>query len=136
MHQMLPITGLVVIDAAVEDGERLAAGLKPGAVALRLEANQDGIAQISRALQRYRNVAGGVAELHLIAHGAPGCLFLGDRPSASPRCPTILLPWRHGFRKPSIQSPAPAPPLPPCCSTAATSRRAMRAQNSCTSYKP
>ena len=65
-------TMLVVIDPAVEAPAQLVSGIQADAELLLLDANQDSIAQITRALTR-----GNYRSLHLVSHGSPGCLHLG-----------------------------------------------------------
>ncbi|GAB4366722.1 MAG: hypothetical protein Kow00121_04420 [Elainellaceae cyanobacterium] len=65
-------TALVVIDPNVADYQMLVAGVVSGAKILILDAEQDGIEQISQALQQP------VSTLHLVSHGRPGCIDLGN----------------------------------------------------------
>ena len=64
---------LVVIDLAVEAPEQLAGGTEAGAEILLLDPHQDSIAQITKALAR-----GNYHSLHLVSHGSPGCLHVGN----------------------------------------------------------
>jgi len=64
---------LVALDANLADLPVLLAGLSPGVEALLVPADADAIALISAALQ-----ASGATRLALVAHGAPGQVFLGD----------------------------------------------------------
>ncbi|MGB3615425.1 MAG: DUF4347 domain-containing protein, partial [Elainellaceae cyanobacterium] len=66
-------SALVVIDERLTDANALLQGVKPGAAVLRLTAS-DGIASITRAIQQMN----GLRELHLVSHGSPGCLYLGN----------------------------------------------------------
>ena len=66
-------TMLVVIDPAVEAPHQLARGVRDGAEVLLLEPHRDSIAQITTAL-----AAGNYRSLHLVSHGSPGCLHLGN----------------------------------------------------------
>jgi|GEM_PF-474661 Ca2+-binding RTX toxin-like protein len=65
---------LVIFDAGVDHVQQLIEGVKPGIDWAILNANQDGIEQITRILANYPEIT----TLHLISHGAPGCLFLGN----------------------------------------------------------
>jgi Ca2+-binding RTX toxin-like protein len=65
---------LVAIDANVEDLEILAAGVLESAQVVILHSNQDGIEQITEALRFYP----GITSLHIVSHGSPGCLYLGN----------------------------------------------------------
>lgn len=73
--QTLPESApLVFIDAGVENAEQLMGGVISTAEVFLIEKTADGVEQISRVLQRRRNVGA----VHIISHGAPGCLYLGD----------------------------------------------------------
>ncbi|ELR98279.1 DUF4347 domain-containing protein [Gloeocapsa sp. PCC 73106] len=65
---------LVVIDAEIENIELLATGLSPSARLLILNPDRDGVQQITAALKRFPDVS----SLHLVSHGTPGCLYLGN----------------------------------------------------------
>ncbi|MBD2091003.1 DUF4347 domain-containing protein [Microcoleus sp. FACHB-1515] len=65
---------LVVIDAKIDQFEMLAAGTIHDAEVLILRSDRDGIEQITETLQRYPEIS----SLHLVAHGAPGCVDLGN----------------------------------------------------------
>ena len=64
---------LVVIDSAAENYRQLISGVEPGAQVVVLSPDQDGIQQIAEAIACYCPQS-----VHLIAHGAPGCLYLGN----------------------------------------------------------
>ncbi|QQE67310.1 hypothetical protein GFS31_40230 [Leptolyngbya sp. BL0902] len=64
--------GVVFIDAQVSDAQRLVDGLLPGLAVQRLDADRDGVAQITEYLQRHPAQA-----VHLVGHGGPGMLRLG-----------------------------------------------------------
>ncbi|MGK7900086.1 MAG: FG-GAP-like repeat-containing protein [Hormoscilla sp.] len=66
---------LVVIDPRVEDYQMLARGRRPEVKILILDEEEDGVAQITRALATDPTGA-----LHVVCHGAPGCLYLGKTP--------------------------------------------------------
>ncbi|NES24777.1 MAG: DUF4347 domain-containing protein, partial [Symploca sp. SIO3E6] len=65
---------LVVIDPRVEAYQMLAEGVHQGANVLILDPSQDGIEQITQTLARYP----ASTSLHIVCHGAPGTLHLGD----------------------------------------------------------
>ncbi|MGB0721688.1 MAG: DUF4347 domain-containing protein [Gammaproteobacteria bacterium] len=65
---------IVIIDASVPGGRELAESVHPGAEVHVLESGRDGLSQISEILQG----RSGVSALHLVTHGAPGRLQLGD----------------------------------------------------------
>lgn len=67
-------TTLVFIDSAVPDSHLLTAGLKTGLEVLCLHPEEDGIWQITQALQTRHNLQ----SLHIVSHGSPGSLQLGS----------------------------------------------------------
>ncbi len=66
-------TILVVIDPQVAAPESLISGIKTNTKAVLLDPNQDHITQITTLLAQ-----GNYTTLHLISHGSPGCLHLGE----------------------------------------------------------
>ncbi|NET86751.1 MAG: DUF4347 domain-containing protein [Kamptonema sp. SIO1D9] len=64
---------LVVIDKKIQDYEILAKGGQNGAKVFILDDKDDGVKQITALLQNQT-----VQSLHIVTHGASGCLFLGD----------------------------------------------------------
>jgi hypothetical protein len=76
----LRATAIAFIDRTVPDWPVLMAGLRPGVVAIALDPNRDGIAQISAWLAwRSQTSTMPLREIHLFCHGVPGALLLGDR---------------------------------------------------------
>lgn len=69
-------TTLVVFDTQVADYPSLAAGVHLDAAVLILRSDQDGVQQITQALQ----ASPSVRQLHIVSHGGPGYIELGDRP--------------------------------------------------------
>ncbi|MDY7019883.1 MAG: DUF4347 domain-containing protein, partial [Cyanobacteriota bacterium] len=65
---------LVIIDASIEQYYQLIQGIKPGLDWVVLNSQQDGIEQITRILANTPNIKA----LHIVSHGSPGCLFLGN----------------------------------------------------------
>ncbi len=70
----MDITSYVFIDRSVRDVQHLLDNVKPGYQTVLLDRDRDGMLQISEVLQTSREVT----EVHLVAHGSPGCLYLGD----------------------------------------------------------
>ncbi|WP_139294955.1 DUF4347 domain-containing protein, partial [Planktothrix tepida] len=69
-----PSTTLVFIDSQVEDYQSLIPGVKAGVEIVVLDSTKDGIQQITTILcQRPQRPT-----VHLVAHGSPGCLNLGN----------------------------------------------------------
>jgi VCBS repeat-containing protein len=65
---------LVAIDSQVDQYQHLLAGVIPGAEAIILNAREDGVEQLTQALRSRPHIR----QLHLIAHGKPGWLQLGN----------------------------------------------------------
>ncbi|MBF2050378.1 MAG: DUF4347 domain-containing protein [Elainella sp. C42_A2020_010] len=72
-HTLLTQT-LVVIDPTVASSSSLAAGVLADASAIVLNPNEDGMLQITEALQ----ARPWITDLHILSHGAPGVLYLGN----------------------------------------------------------
>lgn len=73
------IKELIVIDGTVVDRQVLLDGLGAGVAAIVLEVSHGGVQQITTALANYRNLRA----LHLISHGEPGQIFLGNESLSS-----------------------------------------------------
>lgn len=67
-------TTLVFIDASIDDYQHLVSGVIPTANVFVIEPTQDGVEQISQVLRQYPTVDA----VHIVSHGAPGCLYLGN----------------------------------------------------------
>jgi hypothetical protein len=65
---------LAFIDSSLTDYQSLMAGTLPGVEAILLQADKDGIEQITEVLGNRPDVT----TVHLVSHGAPGCLYLGN----------------------------------------------------------
>ncbi|MBD3882635.1 DUF4347 domain-containing protein [Phormidium tenue FACHB-886] len=65
---------VVFIDAAVTDAESLQAGIQPGIAVILLDPTQDGITQITQALQARSNLR----SIQILSHAEPGNLQLGS----------------------------------------------------------
>jgi len=65
---------VVFLDAGVTDYQSLQAGVIPGVATVILSPNEDGIEQITAFLQQNPQIT----TIHLVSHGAPGCLYLGN----------------------------------------------------------
>ncbi|NEO54934.1 MAG: DUF4347 domain-containing protein [Okeania sp. SIO3B5] len=65
---------LVFVDAGVENYQQLFDGVVAEARPFILHTATDGIQQIDQILQQYP----GQKTVHIISHGAPGCLYLGN----------------------------------------------------------
>lgn len=68
------VVTVVFIDAGVENYQQLVNGVIPTAEVFVLDATADGIEQISQVLQQRQDVGA----VHIVSHGAPGCLYLGN----------------------------------------------------------
>jgi len=67
-------TTIVFIDASLSDYQTLQAGIIEGVKSVIISPNQDGIEQISQILQQNPHIT----TIHILSHGAPGCLYLGN----------------------------------------------------------
>ncbi|MGF1515224.1 MAG: DUF4347 domain-containing protein [Elainellaceae cyanobacterium] len=66
-------SALVVIDSRLTNAETLLQGIRPGATVLKIDAG-DSLQKVSRTIESM----GALEELHLVSHGSPGCLHLGN----------------------------------------------------------
>jgi Ca2+-binding RTX toxin-like protein len=64
----------VFIDASVEDRRTLINSVAPGTAVMVLDADRDGVDQITAALAAVSDIE----SIHIVSHGAPGCLYLGN----------------------------------------------------------
>jgi hypothetical protein len=67
-------SAIAFIDTQVENYQGLMAGVKPGTEVVVLDGNKDAIDQITDILRDRSNID----SIHIISHGAPGSLQLGD----------------------------------------------------------
>ena len=67
-------SAIAFIDTQVENYQGLMAGVTPGTEVVVLDGNKDAIDQITDILRDRTNIA----SIHIISHGAPGSLQLGD----------------------------------------------------------
>ncbi|WP_169216585.1 FG-GAP-like repeat-containing protein [Brasilonema sp. UFV-L1] len=65
---------IVFIDKNLEDYHLLVNGVTPGIEVIVLDGQADGVAQITTALQARPQMS----SIHIVAHGTPGCLYLGN----------------------------------------------------------
>jgi uncharacterized delta-60 repeat protein len=70
----MPVTQVFFIDARVAGYQSLVAALGPDSPWFLLDAEQDGLAQISRILASFQQLEA----ISIISHGAPGSLLLGS----------------------------------------------------------
>ncbi|MEG4215049.1 DUF4347 domain-containing protein [Microcoleus sp. Pol14C6] len=68
------VRSIAFIDTQVEDYQSLIAGVTPGTEVVVLDGNRDAIDQITEILGHRTNID----SIHIISHGAPGSLQLGD----------------------------------------------------------
>ncbi|MEO0406346.1 MAG: DUF4347 domain-containing protein [Cyanobacteria bacterium P01_A01_bin.135] len=90
---------LVVIDERLTDVDALLQGIRPDAAVLRL-GRGDSIATITQAAQQME-----LEEIHLVSHGAPGYLSLGDSELALhtlPRWKQQLAQWFKSASAPTL----------------------------------
>ena len=65
---------ILFIDSTIDDIDELINGVQPNVRVVILDPQEDGIKQITQALQLHREVEA----IHIVAHGQPGCLSLGN----------------------------------------------------------
>ncbi|MEB3343705.1 DUF4347 domain-containing protein, partial [Okeania sp.] len=65
---------IVFIDSNVDDYQSLANGVLPKTKVVILDRFLDGVQQITRIIKKYRDIS----SIHIVSHGAPGCLYLGN----------------------------------------------------------
>ena len=65
---------IVFIDATVGDRQTLVNNVAPGTAVVLLDANRNGVEQITETLA----LVDSIGSLHIVSHGAPGYLFLGN----------------------------------------------------------
>ncbi|KST62968.1 DUF4347 domain-containing protein, partial [Mastigocoleus testarum] len=65
---------IAFFDTTVKDYQSLIAGLRSGIEVVILDPEKDGVKQITTVLANRSNIA----RIHVISHGSPGCLYLGN----------------------------------------------------------
>lgn len=70
----MSLSSLVFVDFRVEDYGTLVAGMAPGTGVVLLSPYRDGVEQITQVLR----MSTSVGEIHILSHGSPGCLELGN----------------------------------------------------------
>ena len=68
---------LAFIDSAVDEWQFLAAGVSEDVEAIALDRDRDGIERIATELQKTGRLWD-IDAVHIISHGSPGCLYLGN----------------------------------------------------------
>ncbi|NJK39212.1 MAG: tandem-95 repeat protein [Oscillatoriales cyanobacterium RM2_1_1] len=74
LKSQLAVQQILFIDAQLPNYQALVAGIFPGIEVILLDSQQNGIQQITRTLSNYSYIS----TIHIVSHGAPGCLFLGN----------------------------------------------------------
>lgn len=72
---------VLIVDPGVNDYQHLLNGANAGAVTHLLNAEADGVQQITRIVQQTKANYGfdTPIALHIVSHGSPGCLYLGSQ---------------------------------------------------------
>lgn len=65
---------IVFIDATVSDRQTLINSVAPGTAVVVLDANRNGVEQITETLAHVQSIE----SIHIVSHGSPGCLYLGN----------------------------------------------------------
>ncbi|MEG3863346.1 DUF4347 domain-containing protein, partial [Microcoleus sp. herbarium12] len=89
-------SSIAFIDSQVPDYQSLIAGVTPGTEVVVLDAHRDAIAQITQILALRTNID----SIHIVSHGAPGSLQLGDGSLSADNLETYstqLQQWRSAF---------------------------------------
>jgi Domain of unknown function (DUF4347)/RTX calcium-binding nonapeptide repeat (4 copies)/FG-GAP-like repeat/Calx-beta domain len=89
-------SSIAFIDSQVPDYQSLIAGVTPGTEVVVLDAQKDAIAQITQILALRTNID----SIHIVSHGAPGSLQLGDGSLSVGNLETYstqLQQWRSAF---------------------------------------
>lgn len=87
---------IAFIDSSIPDWQTLAAGIAAGTQVFILDAARDGVEQITQLLQTRQNIAA----LHIISHGRPGSVQLGNTWLNLENIETYalqLIQWRSAF---------------------------------------
>ena len=66
-------TGVLFVDSRVEDIQSLIAGVKPGIEIVFLDAQKDGVSQISSYLQKHTDIS----SIYIFSHGSTGAVAIG-----------------------------------------------------------
>ncbi|MEG4109920.1 FG-GAP-like repeat-containing protein, partial [Microcoleus sp. S13_C5] len=74
LNNQVSVSSIAFIDTQVENYQSLIAGVTPGTEVVVLDGNRDAIDQITEILALRSNID----SIHIISHGAPGSLQLGD----------------------------------------------------------
>ncbi len=69
---------ILIIDSQVDDYQQLVSGAKPEFEVFVLDAHHDGIEQITEILYALRLTPDASLSLHIVSHGSPGCIYLGN----------------------------------------------------------
>ena len=86
---------ILLIDSQVQDLDQLIAGVQPNTAVYVLHPQENGIAQITTILQQHA----AIETVYLVAHGQPGCLYLGNTIFNQETLPTVselLKNWNIG----------------------------------------
>ena len=89
-------TSYIFIDRQLYNVPQLLAHAKPDSRVVLLEGDRDGIEQISQVLQKQQSIH----EIHLVSHGSPDCLYLGNSRlslETLPRYAALLGQWREAI---------------------------------------
>ncbi len=70
---------IAFIDAGVDEYQSLVKGVAEGVEAIVLESDRDGIQTITAELEKYASRHEAIEAVHIISHGSPGSLQLGNR---------------------------------------------------------
>ena len=93
---------LVIIDPNITNPLQLEAGIIPGTIVRILDAHRDGINQITDILREIPHLD----TLHLLGHGSPGCIYLGNSQLSLDTLPQYEAAIATWFSTPSPKTPS------------------------------
>ncbi len=97
------VNRLICLDAHLSDVARLRQGAIAGSQVIELTATSDGFCQIAESLAVLaRSQTVPIQELHIVSHGAPGCLYFGDvciDTAALSQYTTVFATWKSHLAK-------------------------------------
>ncbi len=97
-------SSIAFIDSAVPEAQVLANGINPEIEVIQLNVHRNGITQITEALQNRS-----VSAIHIISHGAPGCLRLGNSDLTERSIDYSFTALRQWFSTPTENSQSSSP---------------------------
>ncbi|MEM1309588.1 MAG: DUF4347 domain-containing protein, partial [Cyanobacteria bacterium P01_H01_bin.153] len=101
---------ILFVDSSVHDYQHLIAGLRPDYRWHIIDSTNNGIRQITHTLKKYYS-ANNIQEIHILTHGSPGCLNLGNAQLSLSNIDTYAKSLENWFSSPGSISSVPSPQL-------------------------